>query len=105
MMGFFYCFSRLHANIADVSSPAPKTSLERRLNQKSKELQDLREKIKDTDHRNAILASENELNRSKVKDLENRLKATENERNILERDIAHYMSENKVTTVNLILSK
>ena len=60
-------------------------------------MQDLREKIKDTDHRNAILVSENELSQSKVKDLENRLKATENERNILDRDIAHYMSENKVT--------
>ena len=80
----------------EVSSPAAKASLERRLQQKSRELTEIRERCKDLEHKNTSGNTEVTRLRSQLSDREARLDKLEADRRTLELEKAHYMTEVKV---------
>ena len=79
-----------------VGTPSGKTNLERKLTVKSNELQKTREKCKDLEIKEGSLLRENKSLKSQVEENEILVKKVEAERNALERDMAHYITENKV---------
>ena len=77
----------------EVSSPACKASLERRLTMKSRELQELRERCKTAEDRETTLGGELEALKRQLKSKEKSLQKVEAERDELERNMAHYITE------------
>ena len=61
--------------------------------------QDTREKCSDLENRNVSLAADKERLKVQVKEKESQLRVVQNERECLERDVAHYISEIKVDLV------
>ncbi len=59
-------------------------------------VQDCREKCSDLEGRNANLAADKERLKVQLKDKESALRVVQNERDCLERDVTHYISEIKV---------
>ena len=62
-------------------------------------LQDTREKCSDLENRNVSLAADKERLKVQVKEKESQFRVVQNERDCLERDVAHYISEIKVHLV------
>ena len=58
--------------------------------------QDTREKCSDLENRNVSLAADKERLKVQVKEKESQFRVVQNERDCLERDVAHYISEIKV---------
>ena len=88
----------------DIASPACKASIERRLASKSQELQETREKFKEVQHREQLMMRENEALKSRLEDKGTLLKKVEAERDVLERDMTHYITEVNVSENLGILS-
>ena len=61
--------------------------------------QDTREKCSDLENRNVSLAADKERLKVQVKEKESQFRVVQNERDCLERDVAHYISEIKVVLV------
>ena len=87
-----YYFSR-PSILSEVSSPINKSNLERRLTVKSQELSEYKEK-------NQVLASQedslkNEIDQLKIdiRERDDKLQKVEAERDVLDRDMAKYISE------------
>ena len=88
----------------EVSSPAAKNSLERRLAQKSQELQCLREKFKSLEQQESSLSVQYGKLKVDLEDRERRLKRSDEERDMMEREMVQLTSEMNVGTMNLYFS-
>lgn len=97
---YFYCRPSF---VHEVSSPVAST-LERRLTLKSTELQSAREKQREQAHQNEALRMETESLKKRLKDRDERLRITEDERNQMERDSSSYLAELNVCSRAIIVS-
>ncbi|XP_077995775.1 citron Rho-interacting kinase-like [Glandiceps talaboti] len=81
--------------VQDCSSPASKSNLERRLAMKTKELQETQEKFNQLQHQQSSCKNQARKHETSLKDREEELKRVKIERDILERDMALYITEVK----------
>ncbi|XP_070571678.1 citron rho-interacting kinase-like isoform X2 [Ptychodera flava] len=79
----------------DIASPAAKSNLERRLTVKTRELQEAQEKFNQLQHQQSAFKNKADQHASTLREKEEELKRVQNERDILERDMALYITEVK----------
>lgn len=93
--------SRLSSTASDVSSPAVKNNFEHKLTTKTKELLSVKEKCIELESDTSTMKSEVEKLKAKLKEKDALVAKVENERNILERDMAAYITEVTVSNTSV----